>query len=157
MFYKQPPDQLVQSAWLIDAKKKIATRDLLLLIELLPDSDAIRRRVAERFRTRSPEPFDLLSAIGRDCVGAVQLLGEDETPRDVEGQGRKGEKRGMNSCLPRVRMATRNGVPGCGAASMLVIRPAGDAAGFRGRAASRSPKLKRRQTAPATERGQWRP
>jgi len=33
MFYKQPPDQLVQSAWLIDAKKKIATRDLLLLIE----------------------------------------------------------------------------------------------------------------------------
>ncbi len=51
---------------------------------LLPDSDAIRRRVAERFRTRSPEPFDLLSAIGRDCVGAVQLLGEDETPRDVD-------------------------------------------------------------------------
>lgn len=47
---------------------------------LLPDSDAIRRRVAERFRTGSTEPFDLLAAIGRDCVGAVQLLGEHELP-----------------------------------------------------------------------------
>ena len=47
---------------------------------LLPDSDAIRRRVAERFRTGSTEPFDLLKAIGRDCVGAVQILDEDEVP-----------------------------------------------------------------------------
>jgi serine/threonine-protein kinase HipA len=49
---------------------------------LLPDSDTIRRRVAERFRTGSTNPFDLLRAIGRDCVGAVQMLGEDETPGD---------------------------------------------------------------------------
>lgn len=47
---------------------------------LLPDSDAIRKRVAERFRTGSTDPFDLLKAIGRDCVGAVQILGEDEAP-----------------------------------------------------------------------------
>lgn len=47
---------------------------------LLPDSDAIRRRAAERFRTGSTEPFDLLKAIGRDCVGAVQILDEDEVP-----------------------------------------------------------------------------
>ena len=40
---------------------------------LLPDSDVIRRRVAERFRTGSTEPFELLKAIGRDCVGAVQI------------------------------------------------------------------------------------
>ena len=51
---------------------------------LLPDSDAIRRRVAERFRTGSTEPFDLLKAIGRDCVGAVQILDEDETPTDFD-------------------------------------------------------------------------
>jgi len=51
---------------------------------LLPDSDAIRKRVAERFRTGSVEPFDLLKAIGRDCVGAVQLLGEDETPEGYD-------------------------------------------------------------------------
>lgn len=47
---------------------------------LLPESDVIRRRMAERFRTNSVEPFDLLRAIGRDCVGAVQILGEGEEP-----------------------------------------------------------------------------
>ncbi|WP_321892363.1 type II toxin-antitoxin system HipA family toxin [Paraburkholderia tropica] len=52
---------------------------------LLPDSMPIRRRIAARFRTGSIDAFDLLKAIGRDCVGAVQLLDEDETP---EPQGR---------------------------------------------------------------------
>lgn len=47
---------------------------------LLPDSSAIRQRVARRFKTGSTEPFDLLRAIGRDCVGALQLLAEDEQP-----------------------------------------------------------------------------
>lgn len=51
---------------------------------LLPDSDQIRKRVAERFHTGSTDPFDLLQAIGRDCVGAVQLLAEDEVPEGVE-------------------------------------------------------------------------
>ena len=51
---------------------------------LLPDSDAIRRRVAKRFHTGSTDPFDLLKAIGRDCVGAVQILGEDETPQGFD-------------------------------------------------------------------------
>ncbi|KVS57282.1 toxin HipA [Burkholderia cepacia] len=45
---------------------------------LLPDSDAIRRRLAARFGTATTEPFDLLAALGRDCIGAVQLLGEDD-------------------------------------------------------------------------------
>jgi len=47
---------------------------------LLPDSSEIRRRIRTRFQTRSTDPFDLLSAIGRDCVGAVQLLPPDQTP-----------------------------------------------------------------------------
>lgn len=47
---------------------------------LLPDSDAIRRRVATRFKTASTEAFDLLAAIGRDCVGALQLLPEGAEP-----------------------------------------------------------------------------
>lgn len=46
---------------------------------LLPDSDAIRRRIADRYAT-STGSFDLLQAIGRDCVGAVQLLPEDQAP-----------------------------------------------------------------------------
>lgn len=47
---------------------------------LLPDSTPIRERLARRFRTGTAEAFDLLEAIGRDCVGAVQLLGEDDSP-----------------------------------------------------------------------------
>jgi serine/threonine-protein kinase HipA len=50
---------------------------------LLPDTPAIRKRIATRFKTETVESFDLLSAIGRDCVGAVQLLGEDEEPQRV--------------------------------------------------------------------------
>lgn len=51
---------------------------------LLPDSDAIRRHVAERFRTGSVDPFDLLKAIGRDCVGAVQILEDEEIPEGFD-------------------------------------------------------------------------
>jgi serine/threonine-protein kinase HipA len=47
---------------------------------LLPDSPEIRRRLRTRFRTRSTAPFDLLAAIGRDCVGAVQLLPPEQSP-----------------------------------------------------------------------------
>lgn len=51
---------------------------------LLPDSDAIRKRIAARFKTGSIEAFDLLAAIGRDCVGALQLLPEGEVPKGVD-------------------------------------------------------------------------
>lgn len=47
---------------------------------LLPDSPAIRKRLGNRFKLRSAEAFDLLAAIGRDCVGAVQLLPEGAEP-----------------------------------------------------------------------------
>lgn len=51
---------------------------------LLPDSDAIRRRVAARFKTGSTQAFDLLGAIGRDCVGALQLLEEGQVPIGID-------------------------------------------------------------------------
>ena len=54
---------------------------------LLPDSDVIRRRIATRFGTSSTDAFDLLKAIGRDCVGAIQLLGDDEMPDDIHRVG----------------------------------------------------------------------
>jgi len=41
---------------------------------LLPDSDLIRERIQARFQTRTKQSFDLLSYIGADCVGALQLL-----------------------------------------------------------------------------------
>ncbi|AVR87915.1 type II toxin-antitoxin system HipA family toxin [Thauera aromatica] len=50
---------------------------------LLPDSDRIRTRLQSRFRTDSTGAFDLLQAIGRDCVGAVQLLPDDVEPGGV--------------------------------------------------------------------------
>jgi len=50
---------------------------------LLPDSDVIRKRIAQRYQTETLDAFDLLRAIGRDCVGAVQLLGEDDRPDGV--------------------------------------------------------------------------
>jgi len=56
---------------------------------LLPDSAEIRKRLQTKFGCRTPETFDLLSAIGRDCVGAVQLLPPDttpESPRSIQAQ-----------------------------------------------------------------------
>jgi serine/threonine-protein kinase HipA len=50
---------------------------------LLPDSKPIRDRLARRFGTGSSTPFDLLAQAGRDCVGAVQIVPEDEQPGDV--------------------------------------------------------------------------
>ena len=47
---------------------------------LLPENPAIRRRIRERFGTRSTQAFDLLESIGRDCVGAVQLLPTHQEP-----------------------------------------------------------------------------
>lgn len=48
---------------------------------LLPDHEAIRQRLRERFSTASAEAFDLLQAIGRDCVGALQILPTGQSPK----------------------------------------------------------------------------
>jgi serine/threonine-protein kinase HipA len=45
---------------------------------LLPDRDAVRRRVAERMSAQGTDSYSLLAAIGRDCVGAMQFLPEGE-------------------------------------------------------------------------------
>ena len=51
---------------------------------LLPDSSRIRERLRRRFGTRSTRAADLLAAIGRDCVGALQLMpsGTEPPPHD---------------------------------------------------------------------------
>jgi serine/threonine-protein kinase HipA len=43
---------------------------------LLPDNQDIRRRVAERSQADGTDAYSLLSAIGRDCVGALQFVPE---------------------------------------------------------------------------------
>jgi serine/threonine-protein kinase HipA len=50
---------------------------------LLPDAKSIRDRMGRRFRVNANDTFDLLSAIGRDCVGAVQLLPPGMKPDGV--------------------------------------------------------------------------
>ena len=46
---------------------------------LLPDSPIVRDRIVKRYHAKSRQPCDLLSEIGRDSVGAVTLLPENET------------------------------------------------------------------------------
>jgi len=46
------------------------------LENLLPDSELIRERIQARFQAPSKKCFDLLSFIGGDCVGALQLCSE---------------------------------------------------------------------------------
>jgi len=46
---------------------------------LLPDSKDIRDRLARRFNTGSTSAFELLAEIGRDCVGALEILPDGAT------------------------------------------------------------------------------
>ncbi|MEL6237283.1 MAG: type II toxin-antitoxin system HipA family toxin [Pseudomonadota bacterium] len=55
---------------------------------LLPDANRVRRNVADRLGAEGVDAFSLLAVTGRDCVGALQFLGEDDTP------GMAGEVRG---------------------------------------------------------------
>ena len=50
---------------------------------LLPESKAIRDRLARKFKTETTEAFDLLAEVGRDCVGALRILPDDQDPGDV--------------------------------------------------------------------------
>jgi serine/threonine-protein kinase HipA len=47
---------------------------------LLPDTDSIRRRIAEKVRAQGVDTYSLLAAVGRDCAGALQFLPEGEEP-----------------------------------------------------------------------------
>src|SRR3954449_6720140 len=49
-------------------------RVLAVFENLLPDSDILRRRVAEKVGAKGTDAYSLLSQIGRDCVGALQFI-----------------------------------------------------------------------------------
>jgi serine/threonine-protein kinase HipA len=51
---------------------------------LLPDNEQIRARIQARFQIPTDQPFDLLNAIGNDCVGAIQLCQEEHLPHRVD-------------------------------------------------------------------------
>jgi serine/threonine-protein kinase HipA len=50
---------------------------------LLPDNQDIRARLAARVKAQGSDAYSLLTAIGRDCVGALQFLPEGEAPGPV--------------------------------------------------------------------------
>jgi serine/threonine-protein kinase HipA len=53
---------------------------------LLPDSDVLRRRIAETVAATGTDAYSLLSKIGRDCVGALQFVPDgDEAGPDASG------------------------------------------------------------------------
>ena len=58
----------------------IGDRVLAVFDNLLPDSDIRRRQLAERVGAAGQDAFSLLSAIGRDCVGALRFLPDGSEP-----------------------------------------------------------------------------
>ena len=53
---------------------------------LLPDSDKLRRLVAEKVGARGVDAYSLLAKIGHDCVGALQFIAGDEDAPDTTGK-----------------------------------------------------------------------
>src|SRR5690606_17086838 len=51
---------------------------------LLPDSKEIRERIARRYQAGSTNAFALLAEVGRDCVGALQVVPGPEAPDGVQ-------------------------------------------------------------------------
>jgi len=56
---------------------------LAVIENLLPDVDAVRRRVAERVGAEGVDAYSLLAKIGRDCVGGLQFVEEGADPPQV--------------------------------------------------------------------------
>lgn len=67
---------------------------------LLPDSDSIRRRLAIKFKANGTSAADLLSAVGRDCVGAVQIIPKGAEAPSLSGvSGRLLDEKGVAKML----------------------------------------------------------
>ena len=53
---------------------------------LLPDSDRLRRLVAEKVGARGTDAYSMLAKIGHDCVGALQFIAGDDDAPDATGK-----------------------------------------------------------------------
>jgi serine/threonine-protein kinase HipA len=61
-------------SWIEDPQARPSDVVEYFFENLLPDNKKIRERLRQRFGAPSATAFDLLNEIGRDCVGALQLL-----------------------------------------------------------------------------------
>jgi len=77
---------------------------------LLPDDPGMRERLRQRFGAPSSGAMDLLAEVGRDCIGAVQLL-EPGTEPDLPAPatGRPLDEAGVAACLRDASMANLPG------------------------------------------------
>jgi len=79
---------------------------------LLPDDPTVREKIAAREHADSTGIFDLLAAIGRDCVGALRFLPEGSDP---------GNPAEMDGALEEVAtLAARAGMPDSTSAPILI-------------------------------------
>jgi serine/threonine-protein kinase HipA len=80
---------------------------------LLPDSEHLRRAVAEKVGAQGTDAYSLLFQIGRDCVGALQFVPEDEEPgrRGAALSGEDLDERGIEDLLDNL-VRTPLGVDG---------------------------------------------
>lgn len=58
---------------------------LAVFDNLLPDGEPIRKYIAERVGAQGADTFSLLTALGHDCVGALQFLPEGVDPGPAGG------------------------------------------------------------------------
>lgn len=77
---------------------------------LLPDSKDIRERVARRYQVGATDAYTLLREVGRDCVGALQILpAGDEPPTDLRVQA---EPMSDHAVAQRIRTLAQPGAFG---------------------------------------------
>ncbi|MGY4107667.1 type II toxin-antitoxin system HipA family toxin [Aeromonas encheleia] len=75
---------------------------------LLPDNPEVRNRVVARYQAASTQPFDLLSCIGQDSVGALQLVTEGDDVPDVRRIDYKALSDGE---LEQILTSYKSGIP----------------------------------------------
>ncbi|AXK42283.1 type II toxin-antitoxin system HipA family toxin [Erythrobacter aureus] len=73
---------------------------------LLPDNRDIRSRVAEKMGAKGTDAYSLLSAVGRDCVGALQFLPDGEEPSALDAiEGEEIAEAGIAEILSNLKAA----------------------------------------------------
>jgi serine/threonine-protein kinase HipA len=79
--YSQKPDALPISLSLSLRRQNHKGEQVYNYFDnLLPDGKEMRQKLARNMGASSDRPFDLLSAIGSDCVGALRFLPERQSP-----------------------------------------------------------------------------
>jgi serine/threonine-protein kinase HipA len=78
---------------------------LPFLDNLLPDLPQIRQKLAEKTVARGYDTFSLLETMGRDCVGALQFLWENQVPAEANSpvSGRRLGSADINVLLSNLR------------------------------------------------------